>query len=212
VRLAADILEPIMANTPGNPLRHALAHTQVIHPDDVQRIGALGLYLAYTYSWMAVTPPYDMTVIPFIEEVSSLEDLYDANSYYMQSVYPVRSTMDAGAVLIAGSDAPVDDLSPRPFINMSIGVSRTDPEFDRRALNADEAIDMHQMIAAYTINGARAMKQEYITGSIEVGKRADFAVLDRNIIDLYVTGQFTDLAFTKVDVTVFDGEVIYTRE
>ncbi len=212
VRLAADILEPLMEGTPGNPLRHSLAHTQIIHPDEVRRIGDLGLYLAYTYSWMAVTPPYDMTVIPFIEEVSNLEDLYDPDSYYMNSVYPVRSTMEAGAVLIAGSDAPVDDLSPRPFLNMAIGVSRTDPILDKRALNASEAIDIHQMIAAYTINGARAMKQEDITGSIEVGKRADFAVLDRNIVDLYDAGAFEEFASTQVDVTVFDGEVIYTRE
>ena len=212
VRLAADILEPIMADDSGNPLRHALAHTQVIHPDDVRRIGALGLYLAYTYSWMSVTPPYDMTVIPFIEEVSSLVELYDPDSYYMQNVYPVRSTMEAGAVLIAGSDAPVDDLSPRPFINMALGVSRADPVLDGRALNADEAINMHEMIAAYTINGARAMKQEDKTGSIEVGKRADFAVLDRNIVELYEAEAFRDIFETQVDVTVFDGEVIYTRE
>lgn len=95
---------------------------------------------------------------------------------------------------------------------MAIGVSRLDPLIDRGVLNADETIDIHQMIAAYTINGAHALKQENLTGSIEVGKRADFAVLDRNIIDLYNSEQFLDLSETQVDVTVFDGEVIYTRE
>lgn len=210
VRLAVDALELVMADTAGNPLRHSLAHLQLIHPDDVHRIGALGLYLAYTYAWIVIDPPYDMTVMPFIDEVSDPENFYDMNAYYMQNIYPTRSTMEAGAILVAGSDAPVDELSPRPFVNMAAGISRTGA--DGRALNAAQAIDIHQMIAAYTINGAHAMKQEDKTGSIEVGKRADFAVLDRNIIDLYEAEEFPGISETRVDITVFDGEIIYTRE
>ena len=67
------------------------------------------------------------------------------------------------------------------------------------------------MIAAYTINGARAMRQESLVGSIEVGKRADLAVLDRNIASLYESGRSVEIAETQVDMTVFDGEVIYQR-
>jgi predicted amidohydrolase YtcJ len=116
----------------------------------------------------------------------------------------------AGAVTAAGSDAPVDDRSPRPFINMAIGVTRQG--LDGGVLNAAEAIDIHDMIAAYTINGARALKQENETGSIEPGKLADLAVLDRNIVELYEQGKGIDIAATQVDLTLFGGEVIYTRE
>jgi len=78
-------------------------------------------------------------------------------------------------------------------------------------LNENETIDVHQMIAAYTINGARAMSQENSVGSIESGKRADLVVLDQNIVELYESGQAERIADTGVDITIFDGEIIYNR-
>ncbi len=123
-RVAVDALEAVMGPADGNPLRHTLAHLQVIHQDDRQRMGALRLYLAYTYAWMLTDLPYDMAVIPFIDEIKSVEDLYNPEGYTMQNAYPVRSTMEAGAVPVAGSDAPVDDRSPRPFVNMALGITR----------------------------------------------------------------------------------------
>jgi predicted amidohydrolase YtcJ len=93
---------------------------------------------------------------------------------------------------------------------MALGVTRQGS--DGRVLNPDQTIDIHQMIAAYTINGAYALKQEKITGSIEVGKKADMAVLDRNIVEMYDRGEAYDIAKTKVDLTFFEGELIYERK
>ncbi len=210
VRAAVDALEQVTPADGSNPARHALAHTQLVHPDDQQRIGQLGLYMAWTYAWMLTNPEYDLTVMPFLSDVTTEGGIYDAESYHMKNSYPVRSIMQAGAVTAAGSDAPVDDRSPRPFINMAIGVTRQGS--DGNVLNADETIDIYQMIAAYTINGARALKQEDMTGTIEVGKKADLAVLDRNIIDLYEAGDGIGIAETQVDATYFEGELIYQRK
>ncbi len=210
VRVAVDALEQVTPADGSNPLRHALAHLQLVHPDDQKRIGKLGLYLAWTYAWMLTNPEYDLTVMPFLSDVTTEGGIYDAQSYHMKNSYPVRSMMEAGAVTAAGSDAPVDDRSPRPFINMATGVTRQGR--DGNVLNASETINIYQMIEAYTINGARALKQEDITGSIEVGKKADLAVLDRNIIDLYEAGEAIGIADTRVDATFFDGELIYERE
>ncbi len=209
VRAGVNALEQVIAPGSGNPQRHAMAHLQLIHPDDQKRIGDMGLYLAWTYAWMLTNPEYDMTVMPFIGDIIGENGIYDAESYRMLNSYPVRSTLEFGAVAAAGSDAPVDDRSPRPFVNMAIGVSRQG--LDGNVLNAAEAIDIHQMIAAYTINGARALKQEASTGTIEVGKAADLVVLDRNIVDLYEAGQITGIAETEVDLTLFEGEVIYRK-
>lgn len=209
VRVAVDALEAVMEPASGNPLRHTLAHLQLIHPDDQQRIGQLGLYLAYTYAWMLADLPYDMSVMPFIDEISSVTDLYDPAGYYMQNNYPVRTTMEAGAVLVGGSDAPVDARSPRPFFNMARAITRENPNGE--VMNPEETVDVYQMIAAYTINGAKDMKHEDQVGSIEVGKRADFAVLDQNLIDLYEAGRAIEIANTQVDLTVFDGKIVYQR-
>lgn len=209
VREAVDALEPVTPADGSNPSRHALAHTQLVHPDDQQRIGQLGLYMAWTYAWMLTNPEYDLTVMPFLADVNAGEGIYDPQTYHMKNSYPVRSIMQAGAVTAAGSDAPVDDRSPRPFINMAIGVTRQGP--DGNVLNQDETIDIHQMIAAYTINGAQALKQEQMTGSIEPGKKADLTVLDRNIVELYESGNGLGIAETQVDMTLFEGELIYQR-
>jgi predicted amidohydrolase YtcJ len=210
VREAVDALEQVTPPDGSNPNRHALAHLQLIHPDDQKRIGKLGLYLAWTYAWMLVNPVYDLTVMPFLSVVTGPGGIYDPESYHMKNSYPVRSTQLAGANTAAGSDAPVEDRSPRPFVNMAFGVTRAGE--DGRVLNSAETLNIHEMIAAYTINGARALKQEEFTGSIEAGKKADIVVLDRNIIDLYEAGNGRGIADTQVDATFFDGELVYQRQ
>ena len=211
-RIGVDALETVLDPSTGNPLRHTLAHLHVVHPDDQQRIGQLGLFLAITHGWAAPDRPYDLTVIPFIDRVTD-DDLYRADAYYISNVYPARSLMDAGGVLVGASDAPVDDLSPRPFFNIASGVARMNP--DGQVLNPSETVDMDNMIAAYTIDAARAMGHEDLVGSIEVGKRADLAVLDRNILSLSETASVESIIAiedTQVDMTVFDGRVIFERD
>lgn len=210
VRAAADALAQVTPADRSNPQRHGMAHLQLVHPDDQKRIGAMGLYLAWTFAWALTNPEYDLTVMPFLDDVTDEGGIYAPDHYAMQNSYPARSMAEFGAVTIAGSDAPVDDRSPRPFVNMAIGVTRQG--LDGNVLNANEALDIHQVIAAYTINGARHLNQEASTGSIEPGKQADLAVLDRNIVELYESGNGLGIAETKVDLTLFDGKVIYRRE
>ncbi|HET6565716.1 MAG TPA: amidohydrolase family protein, partial [Xanthomonadales bacterium] len=93
VRVAVDALEQVTPADGSNPLRHAMAHLQLVHPDDQQRIGKLGLYLAWTYAWMLVNPEYDLTVMPFLSDVTAEGGIYDAESYHMLNSYPVRSMM-----------------------------------------------------------------------------------------------------------------------
>ena len=79
-------------------------------------------------------------------------------------------------------DAPLprrDDRSPRPFINMATAVTRQGR--DGKVLNAGETLDIHQVIAAYTINGARANFLETNRGSISAGKYADLVMLSEDL-------------------------------
>lgn len=210
VRAATDALAQVTPPDRSNPQRHGMAHLQLVHPEDQKRIGAMGLYLAWTFAWALINPEYDLTVMPFLDDVTDPGGIYDPSHYAMQNSYPARSMQQYGAVTIAGSDAPVDDRSPRPFVNMAIGVTRQGA--DGNVLNGNETLSIHDLIAAYTINGARHLNQEALTGSIEPGKKADLAVLDRNIVELYESGNAMGIAETQVDLTLFNGEVIYRRE
>jgi predicted amidohydrolase YtcJ len=209
VRAAADALEQLLPPDGSNPLRHGMAHLQLVHPEDQKRIGRMGLYLAWTFAWMLTDREYDWTVMPFIDDVADPGGIYDPAHYTMQNSYPVRSMEDHGAVTVGGSDAPVDDRSPRPFVNIALGATRRG--LDGNVLNASETLDIHQLIAAYTINAARALNHEESTGSIEAGKKADLAVLDRNIVLLWEQGDAAEIADARVDLTLFEGEVIYRR-
>ena len=61
----------------------------------------------------------------------------------------------------------------------------------------------------YTINGAYSMRQENVTGSLVVGKDADFIVIDQDIFDLEYNYQESRIANTKVKMTVLEGEEIW---
>lgn len=215
VRAALDAIEQAKSNNPASELPHTIAHMQVVHPDDQQRMGQLGVYLDFTYAWMHPDYSYNLSVMPFVDELSDLstDSMYSADNYYMQSVYPAKTAQDAGATLIAGSDAPVDTREPVPFVHIASGMTRAgDVEGQRMALNAEQVLSVHDMIAAYTINGAKAMLQDDLVGSIEVGKKADLIIVDQNIVQLAEnnTDESRDqIAETQVLTTIFDGKVVY---
>jgi predicted amidohydrolase YtcJ len=168
------------------------------------------LYLAYTYSWATDRLDYDMTIIPFLQKMTGNSDAarHVPGSWYEESTYPFRTSKDAGAILVAGSDAPVDTRDPRPFVNMAIAVTRRGAA-DEPAFNARQAVTIREILDAYTINGARMLGRDQEFGSLEVGKSADFVLLDRDILALPEAGKADDIAGTRVLETWFRGKRVY---
>lgn len=212
-RVTIDALEATRQRNGDRHIPHTIAHLQMVHPDDQKRLGELGTYLTYTYAWINQQPEYDVLITPFLEPSKKGQDindlLYNPKNYTWGAVYPVGSTAKAGAVLVAGSDAPVDSRDPRPFMNIAAGITRAIP--GQPAYNAAQSATLEQMLDAYTINGARAVRQEKLIGSIEPGKSADFIVLDRNLFDLVQQGTPEKIADTQVQQTVFRGKTVYSQ-
>ena len=208
VRAAVDAFSEVKQDANAKGLTQSLTHVQLAHPDDVRRIGELGIYIAFTYVWIFPDVEYDTMVIPFIDKVDGIADLYNPEHYYMRNVYPVKSVMDAGGILTWGSDAPVDSRDPVPFASMQAAVTR---EADGVVMNAGQRIDIHDVLAAYTINGARLMGHDDKLGSIEVGKTADLVVLNQNVVELAQQGHAGRIGETLVDMTIFDGKVVFDR-
>jgi predicted amidohydrolase YtcJ len=184
---------------------------QLASPDEVARIGRDKLFVAFTYSWANADPQYDMTAVPFIDKVvgNDYTSLHSSNGYYETNVYPFKGVRDAGGILIAGSDAPVNTRNPQPFVNMAGAVTRRLP--GQKPQNPAQAISIRDVIEAYTINGARLSSRDTGAGSIEVGKSADFIELDQDIPVLADTGHADDIANTHVLKTWFAGKTVYVR-
>ncbi len=208
VRTAVDAIEGARAADGDDKTPDTIAHLQLVSPDDVARIGKDHLYLAYTYSWATADPRYDINVTPFFEPVSGNSfAAFHKDSYYERQFYPAKSTKLAGAILAAGSDAPVNTRDPQPFVNMQIGVTRDVPGLP--PANPQERLTIRDLVDAYTINGARAMGRSAEFGSLEVGKSADFILLNQDILALADAGQAEQIGKTKVVETWFRGQKVY---
>jgi predicted amidohydrolase YtcJ len=120
---------------------------------------------------------------------------------------PVRSVKNSGGLIVGGSDWDVSSLNPLDAIETAI--RRQDPsEENGRVLGENEEIDLAAALDMYTRNSAHIMRLEQKTGSIEVGKRADLIVLDRNLFDIPVT----EINETRVLLTLMDGRTVYSAE
>ncbi|MCC6398039.1 MAG: amidohydrolase, partial [Bacteroidetes bacterium] len=124
-----------------------------------------------------------------------------------KGAYAFRSLLDAGATLAFGSDWPVAPMDPL----MGIYAAVTRSTLDGKQPNGwipGEKISVAEAIKAFTLGGAYASFDEDVKGSIETGKLADMVVLSDDILHMNPS-RLNDV---KVEMTIFDGRVIYERE
>jgi predicted amidohydrolase YtcJ len=209
LRTALDAIEAARAADGVTTTHDSLAHVQLTRPEDVARMGRDHLYLAYTYSWADDNLEYDMTIIPFLQRMTGNGETarHVAGSWYEESAYPFRTSKDAGGILVGGSDAPVGTRDPQPFVNMAVAVTRRSP--GQAVFNPRQALTIREVLDAYTINGARMLGRDQEFGSLEVGKSADFLLLDRDILALPEAGRADDIGATRVLETWFQGKRVY---
>ena len=117
--------------------------------------------------------------------------------------------LDAKVNMIYGSDWPSVVPTPNPWPGIEAMVTRKDPYGTSSAtLGAAQAVGLADALRIFTRNGADAMRMGETSGSLEVGKSADFVILDRNLFDI-APEQISD---TRVLKTVFEGRVVYALE
>ncbi|MDH5501087.1 MAG: amidohydrolase family protein, partial [Gammaproteobacteria bacterium] len=208
VRIAVDEFGKVKDIADKQNLTQSLAHVQIAHPDDQKRIGELGVSVVFTFVWTTPSIQYEMMVAPFIDELSGTEDLYNLDNYYMKNVYPAKSIQQFGGVLVNGSDAPVGSRDPMPFASLQQSIYRSNGE---NVMNAEERIDIHSAIAAFTRNGAKLFGHADRLGTIETGKVADIIAINQNLVELADSGEVSRIGETEVLLTVFNGKVVYPQ-
>ncbi len=182
--------------------RHQITHLQIVDSADFPRFMKLGVIANMQLFWAA---PNDYSIEALQPYIASERFLH---------MYPAGSLKAAGAMIAGSSDWPVDaapgDPMPNtPLTSIQMGMTRQEQDPSSKhfgeVLNPDERVDLDTMLAAYTINAAKALKQEATTGSIEAGKLADLVVLDS---DLSTTAP-NKIAAVQVRYTVLDGAIVY---
>ncbi len=195
VRVGLDAIEAAREANGFSGLRHELAHAGYIHPDDVPRFAALDAVADISPILWFPSPVIDAV----ISAVGSRGERY----------FPVRDLLDSGALVVAGTDWPSIMPTPNPWIGIEALVSRRDPTGRVEGqFWADQAVTLEEAIQIYTLNGARALRLDGLTGSVEVGKSADLVVLDRNLFEISID----DVGETQVMMTFFEGELLPSTE
>jgi len=118
---------------------------------------------------------------------------------------PARKYLDHGIVVTSSSDV-TSTVSANPFVSIYALVTR------KNRLGQEiaplEAISREEALRTYTASGTWLTREEDLKGTIEVGKVADLAVLDRD----YFSVPEEEIRDVQVDMTVVDGSVVWERK
>jgi predicted amidohydrolase YtcJ len=189
VRTTLDAFAAARAANGERDNRHQIAHLQLVDPADFPRFKELGVIADFQLLWARREPATEGPLEPYLGP-----DRY-------RYLYPAGSLHAAGAMIVGGSDLDVSSYNPLGAFQTA--VTRTGGK-GQKPLNIEERIPLTTAVDAYTINAAYAMKQDKTTGSLEVGKRADLVVLDRDIFSV----DPDTIGDTKVLATYLDGRLV----
>lgn len=172
--------------------RPVLAHLLFVALDDLPRFRELGVYAAFSPLWAAPDPSIDKWIAPTSEGERA------------HWIYPLAAVAQAGGVVVAGSDWSVSSMNP--FAAMQTAITRRAlAATDGPALEPEQAVSLEAILAAYTIDGARAAFVEDELGSLQVGKRADLVVIDQDPFAIAPT-QLSEISVLR---TIVDGADVY---
>jgi predicted amidohydrolase YtcJ len=194
IRAALDAIEERRAQDGGLGARPILAHVQLLDSADVPRFAELGVVASFQPLWA-----YEDTYIRDL----TVPRLGPDRSRWL---YPIRSVVETGAIVAAGSDWSVTSMNP--LLAIETAIRRVDPQLENgTSWLPQETVTLEDIVRAYTTAGALAGDMEDETGSLTAGRLADLVVLDR---DLWAIDP-TAISEVRVDLTVLEGRVVYRR-
>ncbi|WP_092219562.1 amidohydrolase [Desulforhopalus singaporensis] len=170
-------------------VRHRIEHVQVIQPRDIARLRRLPLALN-------VTPANLVLDINLIEKALGERGAW---------AYCIRQLVDTGLPVMFSSDCPVCDPDPLAGIRAAVFRQRSDGTpaggwYPQARVAVETALRCYSAVPADVHNAP-------CLGVIEPGRRADLVVLNRNIL----SGSLSALSEATVDITVFDGRIVFCR-
>ena len=172
-------------------MRHRIEHVQLKKPDDDPSQAR----------WR---------IVASMQPVHCTSDMAMADRHWGEprcaGAYAWRSLLDAGVRLAFGSDAPVEALDVLAGIHAAVTRRQADGSPGHEGWHPEQRLSVAEAVHGYTLGAAYAAGEECWRGSITQGKLADLVVLSE---DIFACDPM-DILSTCVDLTIFDGRVVYT--
>jgi hypothetical protein len=171
--------------------RFRLEHAQVMRLQDIERMARLGVIAS-------MQPTHATSDGPWAES--------RVGARRIEGAYAWRKVLAAGGRLALGSDFPVESADPR--LGLYAAVARRLAGGPEGGWLAEERLSREEALRGFTLDAAYSLFLEDEVGSLEVGKRADLVVFERDIM----TVPPSEIPSVAVDWTLVDGAVAYQRE
>ena len=197
-KILLDTYEQVNRETPIKDLRMGITHSSFMTLENVKTAARLGVVLDIQPIWL------------YLDTRTLVNQFgYDRLRYFE----PLKTIYEVGGMTGGGSDhmLKIGDLRAinpyNPFLAMWVTITRSAKWYDGK-LHPEEALTRRQAIEFYTRNNAHLIFWEKEIGSLEAGKRADFIVVDRDLL----TCREDDIKDTKVLQTWVEGREVYKRK
>lgn len=170
-------------------LRNGIVHAQITNPSLIQRMKNLHM-MAYV---QPIFLDYDIHIVH--KRTGARADV----------AYAFKSMLNESISVTMGTDAPVVHFNP--FENIYCAVERKDLNgYPKEGYLPHESLSRYEVLRAYTYTGAYASFEEMEKGTLEIGKCADFIILDQDLLEV----DSKTLLKTKVLSTYVDGKCVYS--
>ncbi|MEY1229903.1 amidohydrolase [Proteus terrae] len=187
ISTALDAISAMREALPEKDIRPGLAHNELMCEKDYARFTQLKTYPFISFQWAAAEQSN-------IEK--DIEMLGKSRCDYLETA---GKFIDAGVTVAFGSDWPIDPLNE--WYDFKVAMTRQKEATGPR-LDNDRNLTLIEVLRAATINAAKALDMDTQIGSLEVGKFADFIVLDRNLFEISAE----DVENVRVLCTIIAGK------
>ena len=170
--------------------RWRIEHAQVVSEDDFEL--------------------FNSKIIPSVQPTHATSDMYWLNDRIgpkrAKNAYAYKKLLEKSGIIAFGTDFPVEDISP--IMTFYSAVVRKDISgYPEDGFQIENALGRLDAILAMTISGAYANFEEDEKGSIEIGKFADFIILDNDLIE----SEESKIPYTNIVATFINGELVFNR-
>jgi predicted amidohydrolase YtcJ len=189
-REVLDIFEATFKAHPNTKdLRWRIEHAQHLHPDDIGRFARLGVIASMQGNHCTGDGPFATTAL--------------GESRARLGAYAWQSLLRAGAIVVNGTDAPVEDI--RPLSSFYASVARKLPDGSRFCPH--QSMTRQQALRSYTRDAAFAAFEDHLKGSLTPGKLADITALSKNILTI----PEDEIPAAEVLCTLVGGRIAFRR-